>query len=254
MQGEDKGMEQSHKRLAVVTGASEGIGAAIALELAERGFGLILNARNEEKLSKKAEELRKKGIACSYASGDIGRPETAERIFAMAEELLMPDQELVLVNNAGISHIGLIQDMTDEEWQKIISVNLSSVFYTCRKAIPLMLRNKKGHIVNLSSVWGSAGASMEAAYSASKGGVEAFTKALAKELAPSGIAVNAISPGVIDTRMNACFSDEEREELRQEIPAGRFGDAAEAARLCAFLCECDSYITGQIIGVDGGWI
>lgn len=247
-------MEQGHKGLAVVTGASDGIGAAIASELGKRGFDLIINARNGEKLSEKAEELNGAGICCCHVTGDIGRPETAERIFSRAEELLMPERELVLVNNAGISHIGLIQDMTDEEWQEIISVNLSSVFYTCRKAIPLMLRNKKGHIVNVSSVWGSAGASMEAAYSASKGGVDAFTRALAKELAPSGIAVNAISPGVIDTRMNACFSDEEREALRQEIPAGRFGDTAEAARLCAFLCECDSYITGQIIGVDGGWI
>ncbi len=137
----------------------------------------------------------------------------------------------VLVNNAGISYIGLLQDMTPEEWDRVLSTNLTSCFLTCRLAVPLMVHAKKGRILNISSVWGAAGASTEAAYSASKGAVNSLTKALAKELAPSNIQVNALACGVIDTDMNRCFSEEERQALMEEIPAGRFGTPEEAAVL-----------------------
>ena len=159
----------------------------------------------------------------------------------------------ILVNNAGVAHIGLLQDMTDEEWRKVIDTNLSSVFYCCRQAIPGMLHRKKGKIINISSMWGNVGASCEVAYSASKGGINSFTKALAKELAPSNIQGNAIACGVIDTRMNACYSLEEREALSQDIPAGRFGQPEEAAALIYDLACGHDYLTGQVITLDGGY-
>ena len=159
----------------------------------------------------------------------------------------------VLVNNAGISHIGLLSDMSPEEWHHIMHTNLDACFYTCKHAIPLMLQKHSGKIINISSVWGNVGASMEVAYSASKGGVNAFTKALAKELAPSNIQVNAIACGVIDTDMNHCFSAEDLELLTAEIPADRLGSPEEVANLALYLAEAPTYLTGQIITIDGGW-
>ena len=144
--------------------------------------------------------------------------------------------------------------MSDEEWTRILNTNLSSSFYCSRAAIPYMVRQKKGKIINISSMWGRVGASCEAAYSATKAGMNGLTMALAKELAPSNIQVNAIACGVIDTEMNAVFSDEERQELAEEIPAGRFGTAAEVGQLAFDLSENHSYLTGQIIGLDGGFI
>ena len=148
--------------------------------------------------------------------GDIGNPDTVRKIFHTIAKTC--DHLDVLVNNAGISHIGLLMDMTDEDWDKVLSSNLSSVFYCCRAAIPPMLSHGSGRIINISSMWGTVGASCEAAYSATKSGMNGLTKALAKELAPSNVQVNAIACGVIDTAMNAQFSEEEREALREEIP------------------------------------
>ena len=160
----------------------------------------------------------------------------------------------VLINNAGISYIGLLTDMSVDDWNRIVATNLSSAFLTSRLCVPQMVARKSGHIINISSVWGSVGASCEVAYSACKGGIHAFTKALGKELAPSGITVNAIACGVIDTDMNRCFSEEEREALIQEIPAGRMGTPAEVAQLTLTLCSGHSYLTGQVITLDGGWV
>ena len=175
----------------------------------------------------------------------------------MAEAFTRIEQQLgavtILVNNAGISHIGLLSDMSLETWERVIKTNLTSVFCCCRRAIPNMVRHKYGKIINISSVWGIAGASCETAYSASKGGVNAFTKALAKELAPSNISVNAIACGVIDTQMNQCFTKQERAALEEEIPAGRFGNVREVASLALSLVDSSSYLTGQIISLDGGW-
>ena len=158
-----------------------------------------------------------------------------------------------MVNNAGIAHIGLLSDMTPDEWHHIMHTNLDSCFYTCRLAIPLMLKKHSGKIINISSVWGNMGASMEVAYSASKGGVNSFTKALAKELAPSNICVNAIACGAIDTDMNRCFSEEDLQLLAEEIPCDRLGDPAEVADLAIYLANAPAYLTGQIITIDGGW-
>ena len=160
----------------------------------------------------------------------------------------------ILVNNAGISRVGLLQDMDFEEWDSLIAANLSSVFHCCKLAIPSMVRKQSGHIVNISSVWGVCGASCEAAYSASKGGVNALTKALAKELAPSHIQINAIACGVIDTDMNHFLSKEEAAALLEEIPAGRMGTPDEVARMVLSLTESPAYLTGQVIRFDGGWI
>ena len=161
----------------------------------------------------------------------------------------------VLVNNAGISHVGLLTQMSYAQWQEVIDTNLSSCFLTCKYAVPEMIRRKKGKIINISSVWGNAGASMEVAYSASKGGVNAFTKALAKELAPSNIQVNAIACGLIDTDMNSHLSRQEQAQLVEEIPADRIGKPKDVAQLVGMLCgEPDnSYLVGQVITLDGGW-
>ncbi len=159
----------------------------------------------------------------------------------------------ILVNNAGVSHVGLLSDMSLTEWNQVIQTNLTSLFCCCKYAVPPMVRNQHGKIINISSVWGSSGASCEVAYSASKGGVNAFTRALAKELAPSRIMVNAIACGVIDTQMNQCFSEDERRQLAEEIPAGRFGMPEEAAALALSLVNAPSYLTGQVITLDGGW-
>lgn len=238
------------RKKALITGASRGIGEAIAKELARQGFDLTLTCLNSlDQLKELAGGLEKKyGISCHIFQGDMGDPETVDRLFDGLNRLD------VLINNAGISHIGLLSDMSVSQWKRVMSTNLDSCFYTCRRAIPLMVHAKQGRIINISSVWGQAGASMEAAYSASKGGVNSLTKALAKELAPSNIQVNAIACGVIDTDMNRCFSPEEMASLIEEIPADRIGRAEEVAALAGQLITAPAYMTGQIITIDGGWI
>lgn len=238
----------SHKT-ALVTGASRGIGRAIAEALAKEGYRLYLTCkRSEEELTRLSHDLSERfSIPCTPILADMGNPQDVERVFSEISELTL------LVNNAGVSHVGLLHEMSVEAWQSLMDVNLNALFYTCRLAIPLMLRRHAGKILNISSVWGTAGASMEVAYSASKGGVNAFTKALAKELAPSGIQVNAIACGLIDTDMNRGFSPEELEALRAEIPADRIGQPEEAAALVLALLHAPDYLTGQIVTMDGGW-
>ncbi len=239
---------------AFISGASHGIGKAIAYKLAENGYHLALNcmhSRNElENLCRRLQEDYK--IDALPLIGDIGDYETVCELFSAAKARFGSID--LLVNNAGISYIGLLSEMSADEWQKIINTNLSSVFFCCQQAVPDMVRNKSGRILNISSVWGEVGASCEAAYSAAKGGVNALTKALAKELAPSNIQVNAIACGCIDTRMNACFDPQERAQLESEIPAGRYGTPQEAAQLAWQLLSGSIYLTGQVIRLDGGWI
>lgn len=234
---------------ALITGASRGIGKAAAESFAQAGYSLALTCRNSiELLQAYAEELTLKyGVSCSAFQTDMGSEEDVLELFSHIPRLD------VLVNNAGITHMGLLHHMTSREWHRILAVNLDSCFYTCRAAIPLMLQGHSGRIINVSSVWGVHGASMEVAYSASKGGMNAFTRALAKELAPSGIAVNAVCCGVIDTDMNNCLSPEDVEALRREIPADRLGRPEEAAQLILQTARAPLYMTGQIITIDGGW-
>ena len=240
----------STPKYALVTGASRGIGYAIAEMLAEKGYHLYLTCRHSAvKLSELSERLMAQyGISCTAIVADMGNPDEVAKLFAQIDALD------VLVNNAGVSYIGLLHEMSDADWQEVMSTNLNSLFYTCRHAVPLMLQNHRGKIINISSVWGSAGASMEVAYSASKGGVNGFTKALAKELAPSGIQVNAVACGVIDTEMNRCFSEEELTALRNEIPADRIGQPEEVAQMVLSLLDAPEYLTGQVIALDGGWM
>ena len=237
-------------KTALVTGASRGIGRAIAETLAEAGYRLYLTCRHSaEELTHLSHHLSETyHVECTPILADMGDIEAVNHVFSQIDDLTL------LVNNAGISHIGLLHEMAPEEWQSVMDINLNALFYTCRLAVPLMLKRHAGRIINISSVWGNVGASMEVAYSASKGGVNAFTKALAKELAPSGIQVNAIACGVIATDMNSSFSEEDMENLRAEIPADRIGQPSEVARLLLSLAEAPDYLTGQIITLDGGWI
>ena len=235
-----------------ITGSGRGIGRAAALEFARRGYNVAINcSRDEAALHDLCGEITRMGADCLECFGDVADPDFIEKSFARIKERFGGID--VLVNNAGISYIGLLQDMQPFEWDRLIGTNLTGVYNTCRSAIPLMLHNKSGKIINISSVWGSVGASMEVAYSASKGGVNSFTKALAKELAPSHISVNAVACGVIDTQMNRCFDEEERRALREEIPADRFGRPEEVAELVMGVIGAPEYMTGQIITIDGGW-
>ena len=227
-------------KIALVTGASRGIGKKIAEKLHENNYELFLVCQKNIELMKE--------IPGHYYKGNVADHDFISSIFSD-----IPRIDL-LVNNAGISKTGLLQDMSKEDWDEIISVNLTSVYNTCHFAAKMMVRQHYGKIINISSMWGTCGASMEAAYSASKGGVNALTKALAKELAPSNVQVNAIACGVIDTKMNSFLSEDEKESLTEEIPAGRFGEPSEVADMVLSLANSPSYLTGQIIGLDGGFI
>lgn len=242
------------KKNVLITGASRGIGRSTALLFADKGFHVFLNCNKSiEELQKVQQEIEQNHPNCStIVTGNVGNPEDVRSIFR--EIYSHCDSLDVLVNNAGIAHIGLLMDLTDEEWRRIIDTNLSSVFYCCREVVPKMISKKSGRIINISSMWGTVGASCEAAYSASKSGIHGLTRALAKELAPSGISVNAIACGVIDTVMNAQLDKTERQELAEEIPAGRFCSPEEIAEVIWQTAHTPVYMTGQIIGVDGGYI
>lgn len=234
----------------LVTGASRGIGKAIAGRFAKEHYSVYMTCKNHiEILEQQAREWSAcYEVPCIAYQCDMG---DVQQVSALMKKL--PDIDIV-INNAGISYIGLITDMTNEEWMTILNTNLSALFWVCRDAAKGMIKKHQGKIINISSVWGNVGASMEVAYSATKGGVNAFTKALAKELAPSNIQVNAIACGVIDTEMNQCFDEEERQALRDEIPADRFGSSEEVANLVYDLATGHDYLTGQIIALDGGWM
>ena len=233
----------------LITGASRGIGEAIARKLAANHYDLFLTCKkSEKKLLALAEHLENEyHVKVNAFLCDMSKSTDVDNLFREIDHLD------ILINNAGISHVGLLSEMTPEEWHRIINTNLSSMFYTSRHAIPLMLKKHAGKIINISSVWGNVGASMEVAYSASKGGVNSFTKALAKELAPSGIQVNALALGVIDTDMNRIFSAEEKQLLINEIPADRMGKVSEAADMVYSILQMPSYTTGQVFTMDGGW-
>ena len=243
-------MAESTKKTILITGASRGIGRAIALAAAPHFERIIITCKESyDKLMNLKQELETSyNVECLAYIGDIGDYVFVESVFDGLDRID------AVVNNAGISYIGLLSDMTPDEWNQVINTNLNSVFYTSKLAIPLMLARKEGRIINISSIWGNAGASMEVAYSTSKGGINSFTKALAKELAPSNIQVNALACGVIDTDMNRCFSPEERQIIIDEIPADRMGTAKEAAEAVMMLLAAPDYLTGQIVTLDGGYL
>lgn len=244
------------KKTAIITGASGDIGSAIAKRLSNDGYYLVLiGNHSKERLEQVVHDCRQTPGQSEKTifslSGDLGNCEIAENL--LKEALTLLGNIDLLVNCAGISHIGLLSDMSHAEWNHLLNTNLSSVFYCCRSIIPSMVHNKSGCILNISSVWGSVGASCEVAYSATKGAIHSLTKGLAKELAPSNIAVNALACGMIDTKMNSCFSENEIHDICDEIPAGRMGTPEEVADAIALLAEAPRYLTGQIITMDGGW-
>lgn len=240
-------------KVAIVTGASRGIGRDIAIELAKNGANVVINYSKDEEGADKTLNLIKEfaGYAIKVKE-NVKSFEGAKNIIDKTIESFGSID--IIVNNAGISKIGLFMDSTKEDIDNILDVNLKGAMYITKHGLPHML-NKGGNIINISSMWGEVGASCEVLYSSSKGGLNLFTKALAKEMAPSNIRVNAIAPGVIDTEMNSFLDDDERRELEEEIPMGRFGKTSEIAKCVVFLCTDDSpYLTGQIIRIDGGLI
>ncbi|MEW4412724.1 3-oxoacyl-ACP reductase FabG [Clostridium sp. AN503] len=241
------------KKVVLVTGASRGIGKAIAVKFAKKGYHVVINcAHREQELLQTKKEIEGYQTTCTAVLGDMGDMAACGQLFKTIQKQYGTLD--VLVNNAGIDYIGLLQDMSCEDWDRILRTNLTSVFNCCKLAIPMMLAGGGGKIVNISSVWGNVGASCEVAYSATKGGINAFTRALAKELAPSNIQVNAVACGAIDTEMNQWMEEEELIRLVDSIPAGRLGRAEEIADFVYHLGYKGSYLTGQVIGMDGGWI
>lgn len=242
-----------NEKIVLISGASRGIGKAAALAFARNHYHLILTCqKNQELLIQVKKEAENLGVLCLAFTGDMGDFAFCREVWQQAEKHgLHPD---IVINNAGISYIGLLQDMEPKEWEHIIHTNLTSVFNCCKLAIPHMLKQKSGKIINISSVWGNVGASCEVAYSATKGGINSLTRALAKELAPSNIQVNAVACGAIDTDMNHFLEDAELNALKEEIPAGRLAKPEEVADLLLQLAQSNPYLTGQIIGFDGGWI
>ncbi len=249
-------MSGNNKKPVLITGASRGIGEAIARAFAKEGYPLYLCChKSTEKLNSLCLELSDKySIPCTAFSCDVGNENEVNSMFdAMVKsETGAPG---IVINNAGVAFYGLLTDMSADEWRSLMSVNLDSLFYICKNAVPHMLHNGGGRILNISSVWGNVGASCEVAYSASKGGVNSFTKALAKELAPSHIPVNAIACGMVNTEMNSShLTEDEIKEIAADIPADRVCEPREVADLALKLIDAPDYLTGQIITMDGGWI
>ncbi len=238
----------------LVTGSSRGIGKAIATAFGKTGCRVVLNAsRSKEQLLQTEQELNAMGIHTLAILADVSDYNACQTMFSKIQETF-GDVD-ILINNAGISQISLFSDLQPAQWQRVLDVNLGSVLNCTHLAVPAMVHRKAGVILNISSMWGSVGASCEAVYAASKGGIHAFTRSMAKELGPSGIRVNAIACGVIDTEMNQCFDKEERAALADEIALMRFGKPEEVASLAVSLAgEGASFLTGQIITLDGGML
>lgn len=236
---------------AIITGSARGIGAATAALFADSGYNVVINYNTSEKEAfELKEKLKEKAIA---VKADVSTPEGAKLLFEKANEAFGGVD--VLVNNAGVAQQKLFTDITQSDYDRMFDCNVRSVFNCCQCALPYMIHNKYGRIINVSSMWGVVGASCEVHYSASKAAVIGMTKALAREVAPSGITVNCIAPGVIDTPMNKCFDEATMKELAEETPVGRIGTPEDVARAILFFAnEKSGFITGQILGVDGAFI
>ncbi|WP_138494045.1 elongation factor P 5-aminopentanone reductase [Paenibacillus pinistramenti] len=238
----------------LVTGASRGIGAKIAERFASVGMNIVIHySKSHEAANEVARQCMELGAKVYTVSADLRKTGEIARMRARLEDHgIYPD---ILVNNAGVAKYGMLTDVTEEEWDEVMDVNLKGVFLCSQAFMPYMVSQRFGRIINVSSVWGISGASCEVVYSAAKGGVNAFTKALAKELAPSGVTVNAVAPGAVQTDMMSGFSAEEIRQLEEEIPAGRLAAPDEISSLVYFLALPESgYITGQIISPNGGWV
>ncbi len=234
---------------ALITGASRGIGSAIARQLAKDGFRVIINYNASEREAQLliSELNNTYGIKCAAFHADVSDRVQVEAMFAAAGGID------VLINNAGIAQQKLFTDLTEQDWDRMFDVDVKGVFHCCQCALPYMIHQKRGKIINISSMWGQVGASCEVHYSAAKAAVIGLTKALAKEVGPSGIQVNCIAPGVIQTEMNAHLEESTIEELKEETPLGVIGTAQDIANAVSFLAgEKSNFITGQVLGVNGG--
>ena len=240
------------EKVAIVTGASRGIGREIAKQLAIKGIKVMANYNKSEKEAKDLkEELKNIDIDIDIFKADVSKREEGKKL---VEFVIQKYGKIdILINNAGISEYKLFTDETDNDWERVINTNLYSAFMMCQEVIPNMINNKSGCIINISSIWGQVGASLEVIYSVTKAGIDGLTKSLAKELGPSNIRVNSIAPGIIDTDMNKEFSKDDIEKIKQEIPLERIGMPEDIAKCVNWLIE-DNYTTGQVIQINGGWI
>lgn len=240
------------KKTALITGGSRGIGRSMVLAFAQKGYNVVFCYEKNEGAALETEKAaRELGAQALAFKADVSKSGEVESLFAFTEEKFSGAD--ILVCNAGIGRQKLFTDITDEDFERMIGVNLKGVFYCCRRALPYMIRNKWGRIINISSMWGETGGSCEVDYSAAKAGVIGLTKALAKEVGPSGITVNAVSPGVIETDMNSSFTEEDMASLADETPLCRIGKPEEVAGAAVFLAGDEaSFITGQVISVNGG--
>lgn len=240
------------KKIAIITGASRGIGREIAKTLAKEGIQVVANYNNSEKNALELkEELKSENINIDIFKADVSKREEAKELVKYT--LNKYGKVDILINNAGISEYKVFNDETDQDWNKIMNVNLYSAFVMCQEVIPNMVHNKNGSIINISSIWGMVGSSLEVLYSISKAGMDGLTKALAKELGPSNIRVNSVAPGAINTDMNANLTVEELKQLESETPLGRIGNPKDIAKCVKWLVE-DTFTTGQVISVNGGWV
>ena len=243
---------QDKQKIAIVTGASRGIGREVAKELAESGITVIANYnKSEEEAKKLQQELEEQNFKLEIVKADVSKREDVKKLVDYTIEKYGKID--ILINNAGISEYKLFTDETDEDWDKLINTNLYSAFAMSQEVIPNMVHNKKGCIINISSIWGIVGGSLEVLYSISKAGLDGMTKALAKELGPSNIRVNSIAPGMINTKMNSKFTEKEIEEIKEEIPLERLGNPQDIAKCVKWLID-DNYTTGQVISINGGWV
>lgn len=232
----------------LITGASRGIGRDIAIVLAKNGHKVIANYNKSEQ---QAIELQNENENIEIYKADVS---IREEVHKMVEGILKKYGRIdVLINNAGISENKLFTDVSDQDWTRMINTNLYSVFCVTQEVLPNMIHNKKGCIVNISSIWGMVGASCETIYSVTKAGINGMTKALAKELGPSNVRVNAIAPGIIDTDMNKNLTQEDIKNIEEEIPLEKIGKGLDIARCVEWIIQ-DEYTTGQIISINGGWI
>ncbi len=238
-------------KTALVTGGTKGIGKAVALAFLQQGYEVVINYHSDEETALATqEEFNMQGYCPVLLRADVSDEAQVKSMFK--EFYGIYDKLDVLVNNAGISLVRVIQETTPIEWNRIFDVNVKGVYHCCRAVADKMIGCGGGCIINIASIWGEIGASCEVAYSASKGAVIAFSKALSKELAPSKVRVNCVSPGVIDTEMNSHLTDDEMEQLIEGIPAGRIGYPEDVAKACLYLAEAD-YVTGEVLSVGGGF-
>lgn len=239
-------------KIVIVTGASRGIGREIAKTLAIKGYKVVANYnKSENEINKLKKELKNQGIEIECIQGDISKREDAKKIIDFTLQKYKKID--ILINNAGISQFKEFTQISDQDWNDMINTNLNSVFYMTQEACSNMIKNKNGCIINMSSIWGLVGSSCEVHYSVSKAGIDAMTKALAKELGPSNIRVNSIAPGIIDTDMNKDLNSEDLKNIKEEIPLERIGKVQDIEKCVEWLIE-DQYTTGQIISINGGWV